>query len=166
MQELDTPSGGAPTPTDRCECGKTLGEHGVATAIANHYFRAAPAVPEAGDAMTWRDRAERAEAALAEAAREINCAGSVAHRIRVLKKEWSEEIREVDADARLGAALREALAEVTRGEQLEFYRAAAGPDRIIVSHSMLFELDAETAATRALAALLRAPARDATGGGV
>lgn len=28
-------------PTDFCECGKTLGEHGVATSVADHYFRAA-----------------------------------------------------------------------------------------------------------------------------
>lgn len=47
---------------------------------------------------------------LGEAAREINCAGPVAHRIRVLKKEWSEYIDKLEkenqklrANQRLGA---------------------------------------------------------------
>lgn len=58
------------------------------------------------------------------------------------------------ADAELVAALRAALAEVVPGERLEFYRAAMGEDRILVSHSMLYEPDSETDATRLLAALL------------
>lgn len=40
----------------------------------------------------------RVQTALAEAAREINCAGPVAHRIRVLKQEWSEHIDRLEAE--------------------------------------------------------------------
>jgi hypothetical protein len=39
------------------------------------------------------ERCDQLKKELAEAAREINCAGPVAHRIRVLKQEWSETIR-------------------------------------------------------------------------
>jgi len=40
------------------------------------------------------ERAERAEAELAAAANEINCAGPIAHRIRVMKKEYQDLIEE------------------------------------------------------------------------
>jgi vacuolar-type H+-ATPase subunit I/STV1 len=61
------------------------------------------------------------ERQLAEAAREINCAGPVAHRIRVLKQEWSEQQRKVEAqrDATL-ARLRDTLVTWTHTYAPEF----------------------------------------------
>jgi hypothetical protein len=106
------------------------------------------------------ERAERAEAALAEAAREINCAGPVAHRIRTLKAEWQ-------SDVQLGAALRAALATVPQGHGLLVYPDNKIP-RLLPSGEQpgtptpfgavvwdgLFRFNRNDA-TRALAALLR-----------
>jgi hypothetical protein len=46
-----------------------------------------------------RTRAEAAETALAEAAREINCAGPVAHRIRVLRQEMQTQVESAEREA-------------------------------------------------------------------
>jgi hypothetical protein len=52
------------------------------------------------------DQAMRVRSALAEAAREINCAGPVAHRIRVLRAEHEEQVKAlVNARDRLEAKL-------------------------------------------------------------
>lgn len=56
------------------------------------------------------ERAEKAEAAIAEAAKEINCAGPVAHRIRILKAEMSEALQK--AEAALAEAQQQANREV------------------------------------------------------
>jgi hypothetical protein len=62
-------------------------------------------------------------------------------------------------DARLGAALRRVLDETPEGAPITITMAHT---RAIVRRVARDDTDA----TRALAALLRAPARDATGGGV
>lgn len=58
------------------------------------------------------ERAEKAEHALAEAAMEINCAGPVASRIRVLKLEFGDHVERLakQRDAAI-AALRDLLRE-------------------------------------------------------
>ena len=52
---------------------------------------------------------ERVKLALGDAAREINCAGPVDHRIRVLREELSDEIRRRTPDPELVARVRSAL---------------------------------------------------------
>lgn len=61
-------------------------------------------------------RISELEQQLAEAAQEINCAGTVAHRIRILKKEHSEQFSAKNAEiAELKAALEKALRDTEDG---------------------------------------------------
>jgi hypothetical protein len=49
-----------------------------------------------------QQRTREVQLALSEAASEINCAGPVAHRIRVLKQEYTETVMKLEAEVRAG----------------------------------------------------------------
>jgi hypothetical protein len=57
------------------------------------------------------ERARRTEEKLAEAAMEINCAGPVAHRIRVMRREYIEKLEVVEHE---NAALTERLSKLEK----------------------------------------------------
>lgn len=65
------------------------GEH---MQIANYLQATRPSV-----VLLLIEELMRVRTALAEAAREINCAGPVAHRIQVLKRDYSEHIQRLEA---------------------------------------------------------------------
>jgi cell division protein FtsB len=78
------------------------------------------------------DRAEAAESALAEAARRINCAGPVAHRIDVLRQEHEAQLRAARAQALEDAAdlLNSAFWDIGGDDSAaEWLRARAASER-------------------------------------
>lgn len=112
------------TPVGTCaSCGEPVTQG--CTGKISHVCRFDPLTVEA-EVVLLRSSLKAVQQALAEAANEINCAGPVAHRIRVLKQEWQAEIDKIRTNAaeRVREAQAALEAERETGRRLSLDSAA------------------------------------------